>query len=99
VEAFLREGAGGIFADEYGSFLSLEGSGYSQPAWNIQEYHYLWLQCMGHFSRRSLPIRIYITEGRVTAPGFKTVGKPRIEGPISPLQGARIFVSHPDVRP
>jgi hypothetical protein len=99
VEAFMRDDAESVFTNDYGSFLSLEGSGYFQPVWNIQGYHYLTLERTGHFSRRSLPIRIYVTEGRVTAPGLKTVGKPRIEGLISPLQGARIFVSHPDVKP
>lgn len=99
VEAFLREGAGGVFTNECGSFLSLEGSGYYLPTWNIQGYHYLTLPRTGHFSRRSIPIQIYVTEGRLTAPALKTVGKPRMEEPISLIQGARILVSHPEVKP
>ena len=94
VETFLRTGGGGAFTNN-GLFLRLEGTGYYTPVWNIQGYYYLGLNRTAHFSRGSLPITIFVTEGRVTAPGLKTVGNPRIEE-LSP--GVRIFVSHPDLK-
>ncbi len=98
VEKYFRDGAGGEF-EPYGKFDRIEGSGYYDPVWNIQGYHYLTLDRTAYFKNRAVSVRIYVAEGRVTAPGLKTMGTPRLEGHVSPLQGARIFVSHPDVVP
>ncbi len=96
VETFLRTGAGGAITN-YGSFLRLEGSGFVGAVWNIQGYEYISLQRTAYYSGGSFPMVIYVTEGRLTAPGLKTVGVPRIESML-PAQGARIFVSHPGLR-
>lgn len=78
--------------NELGAFLRLEGSGFIYPVWNIQAYHFLDLHRTAHFVGGALPIRIIITEGKVTAPGRETIGKPKIENGM-------IFVSHPEVKP
>ena len=78
----------------YGNFIRLEGSGFGGAVWNIQGYDYIKLQRTAYYSGGSFPMMIYVTEGRRTAPGRKTVGIPTIES-MSPLQGAFIYVSHP----
>ena len=98
VEAFLRNEAPASFTNDLGSFVKLDGSGFYNPVWNIQGYFYLTLDRTGSFQRRTIPIRIFVTEGRVTAPGSTNVGRPRIES-VSMVQGARLFVSHPDLKP
>jgi hypothetical protein len=99
VEAFLRNEAPAFFTNDLGSFVKLDGSGFYDPVWNIQGYYYLTLDRTGSFQRRRIPIRIFVTEGRLTAPGSTNVGRPRIEGVISKFQGARLFVSHPNLKP
>ena len=99
VEAFLRTDAAAIFTNKFGSFVSMEGSDYSYPVWNIQGHLYLTLTRQAIFKRGGKPIVIYVTEGRVTAPGLTNVGQPRIEGRLDPFQGTRIFVSHPLLKP
>jgi hypothetical protein len=105
VEAFLKAGAGGAFTNvdvgggaftNYGAFIRLEGSGYGGAGWNIQGYDYIQLHRTAYYSGGSFPIVIYVTEGRRTATGSNTVSIPVIER-MSPLQGAFIFVSHPDL--
>ena len=105
VEAYLRAGAGGAFTNvavgggaitNYGTFLRLEGSGFGGAVWNIQGYDYIRLPRTAYYSGGSFPMMIYVTEGRVTAPGLKAVGIPKIES-MSPAQGAFIYVSHPDL--
>jgi hypothetical protein len=106
VEAYLRTGADGAFTNvavgggaftNYGTFIRLEGSGFGGAPWNIQGYDYIKLQRTAYFSGGSFPMVIYVTEGRRTATGLKTVGMPIIDR-MSPLQGAFIYVSHPDLR-
>ena len=106
VEAYLRAGAGGAFTNvddgegsftNYGNFIRLEGSGYGGAPWNIQGYDYIQLHRTAYFSGGSFPMVIYVTEGRRTAAGSNTVGTPIIDR-MSSLQGAFIFVSHPDLR-
>jgi hypothetical protein len=106
VEAYLRTGADGAFTNvavgggaftNYGTFLRLEGSGYGGAVWNIQGYDYIKLQRTAYYSGGSFPMMIYVTEGRATAPGLKTVGIPKIEF-MSPVQGAFIYISHPGLR-
>jgi hypothetical protein len=105
VEAFLKAGAGGAFTHvdagggvftNYGNFIRLEGSGYGGAPFNGQAYDYIRLQRTAYYSGGSFPMLIYVTEGRVYAPGLKTIGIPTIEH-MSPEQGAFIYVSHPDL--
>ena len=106
VEAFLKAGAGGAFTNvnagggtftNYGTFIRLEGSGYGGAVWNLQAYDYVKLWRTAYYSGGSFPMMIFVTEGRVYAPGLKTIGIPTVES-MSPDQGARIFVSHPDLK-
>ena len=97
VEEYLRTNAASALKQlhetkDWGAFLRLEGGGFAYPVWNIQGYHFLDLRRTAYFTGGELPIRIIITEGRVTAPGLQTVGKPYV-------QDGMIFVSHPEVRP
>jgi hypothetical protein len=105
VEAYLKAGAGGAFTNvdagggvftNYGNFIRLEGSGFGGAVWNIQGYDYIRLPRTAYYSGGSFPMMIYVTEGRRTAPGLKTIGIPKIES-MSPAQGAFIYVSHPDL--
>ena len=97
VEEFLRADAGTVQTqlsgrNKLGAFLRLDGTGVDYPVWNIQGYHFLDLRRTAYFSAGTLPLRIIVSEGSVTAPGLKTVGKPKVERGM-------IFVSHPDVKP
>ncbi len=97
VEEFLRTDAPSVLkqlgaTNDLGSFLNLEGSGFLHPVWNVQGYHFLDLRRTARFDRGEVPVRILVTEGRVTAPGLESVGKPKIEG-------GTILVSHPDLHP
>jgi hypothetical protein len=97
VEEYLRTNAASALKQlhetkDWGAFLRLEGSGIAYPVWNIQGYHFLDLRRTAYFTGGELPIRIIISEGRVTAPGLKTVGIPYVKDGM-------IFVSHPQVRP
>ena len=80
----------------YGNFIRLECLGFGCAVWNIQGYDYIKLQRTAFYSGGSFPMMIYVTEGRRTAPGLKTIGIPKIES-MSPIQGAFIYVSHPDL--
>ena len=106
MEAYLRAGADGAFTNvavgggaftNYGTFIRLEGSGYGGAGWNIQGYDYIQLHRTAYYSGGSFPMVIYVTESRRTAAGSNTVSLPIIDR-MSPLQGAFIFVSHPDLR-
>jgi hypothetical protein len=98
VETFLRDGAAGAF-DSYGSFVRLVGTGYNYPVWNIAGYHYLTLDRTGIFTNGSVPIRIYVRDGWAADSATPTVGKPTLDGPVHPTQGARITVKHFDLKP
>ena len=93
VVVYLRSGASGKLA-EVGDFVGLEGGGWYPPVWNIQGYNYLTLERTATFAKRSVPVKIYVTEGRRAAPGQTAVGHPYIEK--APNEW-RIFVSHPDL--
>jgi tetratricopeptide (TPR) repeat protein len=97
VESWLRSDTNDWFRAEFGDFVRIEGSGLSQPVWNIQGYDYLTLNRTAHFTRGTIPMTIYVTEGAATAPGLTNVGMPVLEGQVSSIQGARIFVSHPEL--
>ena len=96
VQEFLRAGADGAF-DTYGKFRSLEGDGWYPPVWNIQGYEYLGLGRTARFERGSVQIKIFVTEGRKTAPGSAGIGRPKVTS-MNPMQGAILYVSHPDLK-
>jgi tetratricopeptide (TPR) repeat protein len=97
VETWLLSSPDESLKDEYGDFVRLDGSGFADPVWNIQGYDYLTLNRTAHFTRGTIPMTIYVTEGAATAPGLTNMGTPVLEGQVSPVQGARIFVSHPEL--
>jgi hypothetical protein len=101
VTAYLRGGTNDLTL-LCGNFTGLEANGSDQA--HIGEmgsvsncYHGQTIYVKAHFSRGFIPLTIYVTEGRVTAPGLNAVGTPIIEGPISPYTGARLLVSHPEL--
>src|ERR1035441_6222136 len=99
VESWLRSDTNELFTPSFGKFVRLQGSGYVWPPLaNIQGYDYLTLHRTAQFTEGTIPVVIYVTEGAVTAPGQTNVGTPVLDGPVSPAQGARIRVSHPEVR-
>lgn len=98
-EKFLHSDAAVALTEAYGPFIQLSGQGFFYPVWNTMGYLYLTLDRKGVFQRATIPIRIYVTEGRATAPGSNQLGQPTIEGSFNPTQGARISVSHPDLKP
>src|SRR4051812_28949665 len=61
--------AGMTLRDKYGDFMGLTGNDYASPTWNIQGYRYLTAHRHAQFRRATVPLRIHVTEGRVTAPG------------------------------
>jgi len=82
--------------DKFGVLQSITGHGYLRPAWNIQGYHYLTAHRTANFSKGAIPLKIYVTEGRVTAPGKAVVFvRPWIE--YDTVNHMSIFVSHPDL--
>ena len=84
--------------DKFGTLTSIYGDGYAYPAWNIQGYHYLTAQRTMNFSKGPVPVRIHVTEGRVTAPGLTEVHmKPEIGYDYA--NHMTIFVSHPRLHP
>ncbi|MCU0772784.1 MAG: hypothetical protein MUE94_13595 [Verrucomicrobia bacterium] len=97
VESWLLADTNNLFTPKYGKFVSLQGTGFVRSTvWNIQGYDYLTLHRTGHFTEGTIPVTIYVTEGAVTAPGQTNLGIPVLEGPVT-AQGARIFISHPNV--
>ncbi|HLN32106.1 MAG TPA: hypothetical protein VK395_30525 [Gemmataceae bacterium] len=82
--------------EKFGVLQSITGNGYLHPAWNIQGYHYLTAHRTANFSKGAIPLKIYVTEGRVTAPGKAVVYvRPWIE--YDTANHMSIFVSHPDL--
>ena len=99
VESWLRSGPDESLKDEFGDFVSLEGPGYVEPVWNIQGYEYLTLNRTAHFTRGTIPMTIYVTEGAATAPGLTNVGPPRMERRNPGATDITIYVSHPELGP
>jgi hypothetical protein len=84
--------------EKFGSLQSISGSGYGHPAWNIQGYHYLTAQRTAHFSKGPVPLKIQVTEGRVTAPSRTDICvKAGIQ--YDSANHMTIFVSHPQLHP
>lgn len=92
VISFLKTGGRGAFQTN-GTFAGLAGTGYSPPVWNTAGHFYLWMDRTASFSAGAVPLRIYVTEGRKTAPGMTVLGTPTLE------EAGRISVSHPDLAP
>lgn len=96
--------------ERLGPFQHLSGEGWGRAVWNIQGYHYLQADRDAHFANATIPVRIYVTEGRKTSPEsqeimVKTVEKDQsslylIDAPRPklPTEGLRIVVSHPDLK-
>ena len=96
VEVFLRTNDQSVSKqlgspNDLGDFLRLDGTGFIYPVWNIQGYHFLDLHRTAHFTNGIIPMRVIVTEGRVTAPNLNTVGTPEVHN-------GSIFISHPDVK-
>jgi imidazolonepropionase-like amidohydrolase len=92
VISFLKTGGHGAF-QTHGTFAGLAGTGFSPPVWNTSGHFFLWMDRTASFSGGAVPIRIYVTEGRKTAPGATALGTPQVDAP------GRISVSHPDLVP
>ena len=98
VEGFLRDGAAGAF-DAYGSFVSLVGTGYSYPFWNISDDHHLTLHRTGVFTKGSTPITIHVRPGWAADSATTNVGRPKIEVPPPNIPlGPLISVKHFDLK-
>lgn len=93
VETWLRQRADGAFA-ELGPFIEMTGEGFYKAVWNIQGYDYITLDRTAKFASNSIPLKIFVTEAPAAA---TNLGKPRLEGRVTQLQGARIFIRHPGV--
>jgi tetratricopeptide (TPR) repeat protein len=99
VESWLRSGPDESLKDEFGDLVSIEGSGFGSPAWNIQGYDYLILGRTAHFTRGTLSLKVFVTEGLCTAPGETKVGTPVMETRYPGATSLTIFVSHPKLGP
>ena len=92
VISFLKTGGNGAFQTN-GTFAGLAGTGYSPPVWNTAGYFFLWMDRTASFSAGAVPLRIYVTEGRKTAPKVTVLGTPKLDGT------GGISISHPDLVP
>ncbi|MBL9176337.1 MAG: hypothetical protein JNL10_22530 [Verrucomicrobiales bacterium] len=62
VISFLKAGGHGAFQTN-GTFAGLAGTGFSPPVWNTSGYFFLWMDRKASFAGRTIPLRIYVTEG------------------------------------
>jgi hypothetical protein len=81
--------------DRFGELREITGQGYGHPVWNIQGYHYLDAQRTAVFARAAVPLKIYVTEGRKTAPGEAAVRLTALRYDHS--NGMSAYVAHPDL--
>ncbi len=95
VERFLREQPDPRLAS-LGPFEALQGSGWVPPVWNIQGYEFISLHRTARFERGVIRMVIHVTESRASDGNSRSPGTPRLES-YSPIQGATIFVSHPEL--
>jgi hypothetical protein len=96
--------------ERLGPFKGLIGKRFGGAAWNIQGYEFLIADRDAHFANATIPVRIYVTEGRKTNPEshgivIKTVERDQSslylnDAPLPkyPTEGLRIMVSHPDLK-
>ena len=91
-------------SERLGPFKHFTGQGFSGAVWNIQGYDYLHADRDAHFERGRIPVRFYVTEGRVTNPGSREtvvmeVTKPSLysKGAPLPIEGLHMMVSHPEL--
>lgn len=92
VLSYLKSGGHGAVQTN-GAFVGLAGTGYSPPVWNSAGYFFLWMDRKATFASGTIPLRIYVTEGRKTALGVTILGTTGWDEP------GRISVSHPDLIP
>jgi serine/threonine-protein kinase len=79
---------------QFGAFKQLTGKGHMFPPWNIQGYQYLSADRNAVFADGTVPLRIYVTEGRKTMPDSSSITVYRTGQSDGRLE---IFVSHPDL--
>jgi hypothetical protein len=95
--------------ERLGSFKGLTGQRIGGAVWNIQDYEYLVADRDAHFTNVTVPVRIYVTEGRKTNPSsheivVQSVKRDQslylIDAPLpqDPTEGLRIMVSHPQIK-
>lgn len=96
--------------ERLGPFKGLTGQRFGGAVWNIQGYEYLQADRDAHFAHATIPVRIYVTEGRKTNPGSREVIVLEVRRdpsslylndaplPQRPTEGLRIMVSHPDLK-
>lgn len=97
--------------ERLGAFERLTGGGYGGAAWNIQGYEYFSADRQAHFANATIPVKIFVTEGRITNPGSREVVVQEVAGdllsldapmskdtPIPRGKGLRIMVSHPELK-
>ncbi len=95
--------------EHLGSFKGLTGRRIGGAAWNIQGYEYLVADRDAHFTNVTVPVRIYVTEGRKTNPSSHEIVVQSVSRdqslylndaplPQSPTEGLRIMVSHPQLK-
>jgi hypothetical protein len=93
-----------------GPFKGFTGQGVGGALWNIQGYAYLQADRDAHFANATIPVRIYVTEGKITNPGTAAIVIQDVQResgslylndaplPKLPIEGLRIMVSHPVLR-
>jgi hypothetical protein len=92
--------------ERLGPFRGLSGQRIGGAAWNTQGYEYLVADRDAHFANVTVPVRIYVIEGRRTNPSSQEIVVQSVQRdqslylidatlPQEPTEGLRIMVSHP----
>ncbi|HET7722118.1 MAG TPA: hypothetical protein VFK43_19260 [Acidimicrobiales bacterium] len=81
--------------ERFGELREITGHGHGHPAWNIQDYHYLDAQRTARFAKATITLKIYVTEGRRTAPGEAAVRVTALHYDHS--NGMSAYVAHPEL--
>jgi hypothetical protein len=96
--------------ERLGPFRGLTGQRFGGAGFNIQGYEYLQADRDAHFTNATIPVQIFVTEGRKTNPGSREVVVTEVRRdesslylndaalPQRPTEGLKIIVSHPDLR-
>ena len=80
----------GDMVTRLGPFQRFTGEGQFGPAWNIQGYHYKIADRDAHFANATIPVRIYVTEGRTTNQGNENLVVQKVNKVPLYLQNAPI---------
>lgn len=95
VEAYLQQNPEEVLNSPV-NFKGIEGEGHHAPFWNTRGYYYLIADRTAYFSSGQVSLRIFVTEGRLTAPDEDGVGRPQLKRIAT--DEVEVFVSHAELK-